>query len=66
MKPLEGFLQNLKEKAVRLSWGGSPHSLCGNAQINDSKENFKGNQRREGAFNCQEKMEENACNALSD
>lgn len=42
MKQLEVSLRNLGENAVRLSQGGSPHSLCGNAQINDSKGNFKG------------------------
>lgn len=64
MKLLEGSLQNLEENMVRLSHGGSPHSPCKNVQINDSKRNFKGNQRQE-ALKYQEKMEENACNALS-
>lgn len=55
----KALYKNLEENLVRLS-----HSLCENAQIDDSKGNFKGNQRQE-AFKYQEKMEENACNASS-
>lgn len=64
MKLLEGSLQNFEENTGRLPQGGSPHSLCKNAQINDSKGNFKDN-KRQGAFKYQENMEENARNALS-
>lgn len=48
MRALEGneAAGNFKENTARLSQGGSPNSLSENTEINDSKENFRANQRQ--------------------